>query len=83
MRGVSALHFIDRNGKECETDLKYQTLTIGLETYKNIPTKVVVASGFEKADTVLALLKGKLVDVLIMDYALAEAVEKRLDECVP
>ncbi len=78
-----ALHFIDKNGKECETDLKYQTLTIGLETYKNIPTKVVVASGFEKADTVLALLKGKLVDVLIMDYALAEAVEKRLDECVP
>ena len=73
------LHFIDRNGKECETELKYKTLTISLETYRKIPVKIVAASGSYKADSILALLRGNLVDVLIMDYELAKTVSLKLD----
>lgn len=73
------LHFIDRNGKECETELKYKTLTISLETYRKIPVKIVAASGSYKADSILALLRGNLVDVLIMDYELAKTVSPKLD----
>jgi deoxyribonucleoside regulator len=68
------LRFIDKNGNECDTSLKDRTLAIGLETYKKIPCKIVAASGSQKAESVRAILNGKLVDVLIVDYQLAKAV---------
>jgi deoxyribonucleoside regulator len=68
------LRFIDKNGNECNTSLKDRTLAIELGTYKKIPCKIVVASGSQKAESVSAILNGKLVDVLIVDYQLAKAV---------
>ncbi|SHE59211.1 sugar-binding transcriptional regulator [Lactonifactor longoviformis] len=74
-----ALHFIDLDGNECNTTLKQTTLTIDLETYRKISTKIVVASGGLKKDAILALLKGKLVDVLVIDYELAERLYEHLE----
>lgn len=69
------LRFIDENGQECESRIKHRTLSIDLEQYKLIPCKIVVASGSEKAYAVRALLRGGLVDVLIIDQHLAKALQ--------
>lgn len=68
------LRFLDKDGRECETSMKDRTLSISLDDYRKIPKRIVVASGEEKAISVMALLKGDLVDVLILDRNLAQAV---------
>ncbi len=65
------LRFIDHNGKECSTPLKDRTLSIDLEVYKKIPCKIIAASGSFKAEAVTSLLRGGLVDVLIIDLNMA------------
>lgn len=70
VRGDIALRFFDDCGRECQTDLVDRMITIGFEQFKRIKTKITVASGTEKAHTVLSALKGKLINVLIVDYAL-------------
>jgi deoxyribonucleoside regulator len=72
--GDLALRFIDRQGQECDTDLKERIIAIDLETFRNIPTKVTVASGKVKTEIVHAAIKGNLTNVLIVDYALGESL---------
>ena len=74
MVGDLALRFIDRQGQECDTDLKERIIAIDLETFRNIPTKVTVASGKVKTEIVHAAIKGNLTNVLIVDYALGESL---------
>ena len=71
------LRFLDRNGRECKTSMQERTLSIELEQYKKIPNKIIVASHVDKQESVLALLKGKLVDILIIDQRLGEKLIKR------
>ena len=47
---------------------------IGFEQFKKIDTKITIASGGYKAQTVLSALKGKLIDVLIIDYQLGRRI---------
>ncbi|MCI8326187.1 MAG: winged helix-turn-helix transcriptional regulator [Lachnospiraceae bacterium] len=70
------LRFLKKDGQECDTSLRDRTLAISLETYKKIPCKIVVASGRKKALSVDTILKGGLVDVLVMDYHLAQELMK-------
>ncbi len=77
------LRFIDCNGRECETSMKDRTYSISLETYRAIPLKVIVASGSEKANSVRALLNGKLLDVLIIDQLLARALMGTVEHWTP
>jgi len=72
--GDIMLRFFDRSGREIDSEIKERTLAIDMDTYRRIPTKIIVASGEHKAHTIQAALKGGLVDVLIVDYRLAEAV---------
>lgn len=74
VHGDLMLRFFDRDGQECETDLKARTLAIDLPTYREIPTKVIAAAGAKKAHTLLAALRGRLVNVLVTDYKLAQAI---------
>jgi len=76
-KGVVAdflLRFLDRDGKEIESTLKDMTLSIGLDDYKHIPLRIVVASGAHKSHALRAVLLGNLADVLVLDNALAEAI---------
>lgn len=70
--GDILLRFFDENGQECDTPLKDRTLSINLDEYKKIPTKIVVAADEKKAHTIRAILRGKLADVIIIDYNLAK-----------
>ena len=69
------LRFFHEKGEECDTSIRDRTVAIPVEEYKKIPTRVVVASGRGKAHAVMSLLKGNMLDVLIIDRELAEAVD--------
>lgn len=74
--GDIALRFFNKDGCECNTSLAKRMVTIDLEAFKRIPTKITVASGAWKAHALHAALKGRLIDVLIVDYKLAEALQQ-------
>ena len=68
------LRFLDQDGNELDTTIKQRTNAITLEQYRKIPLKIVVTAGAEKVYAVRALLKGNLIDVLILDQFLANAL---------
>jgi len=72
--GDIALRFINDRGEECGGDLRDRTIAIDLEKFKKINTKITIASGEHKAHTILSVLKGNLVNVLIIDYALGREI---------
>jgi DNA-binding transcriptional regulator LsrR (DeoR family) len=72
--GDLMLRFFNKEGQECNSSLKDRTLAISLECYRRIPCKIVAASGVHKAHTIKAALKGELIDVLLVDYHLARAI---------
>lgn len=72
--GDIMLRFFNRNGLECDGPLKNRTLSIDLETYRQIPTKLLVATGLYKTETLHTALNNRFCDVLIVDDALARAV---------
>lgn len=72
--GDIALRFFDKDGNECPTTLKNRMISIDLQLLKKIPQKICVASGSGKAWSIGAALKGGLIDTLIIDCALAEAL---------
>ena len=80
--GDLMLRFFDENGEECASELAARTLAIGMDTYRRIPHKLIAASGVEKAHTLRAALRGRLADVLVLDYDLADALA-RLDGLCP
>lgn len=66
------LHFLDVDGNEIESEIKKRTISIDLELYKQIPYKIVLLSGSNKAYAAKAILKGGFADVLFLDYQLAK-----------
>ena len=80
--GDIALRFFDHDGQECNTTLKERMISISMEQFKKIDRKISLVSGVSKANAVLSALKGGLVDVLILDSNLAEALLK-LSEDMP
>lgn len=72
--GDIALRFFDHDGNECPTSLSDRMITISMEQFKKIDCKISLVSGISKATTVLSALKGDLIDVLILDYKLAQEI---------
>ena len=72
--GDLLVRFIDSKGEECATDLKDRTLGISFETYRKIPTRVVVSADRNKAYAIRAILQGGLANVMILTEDLASAV---------
>ena len=77
--GDLIFRFFDQNGNECDTDMRYQCIGIPWEIYKRIPNKIIVAAGEKKKDVIIALLRGRLVDTLIIDESLARSICRSLD----
>ena len=82
--GDIALRFFDADGNECKSPLSERMIAISIDQLKRIPQKIALASGVHKAYSVRAALRGGLIDVLIIDYQLAQKLieladtEKRL-----
>jgi deoxyribonucleoside regulator len=70
-------HKIDINGRECATNIDGLVIGIDLEQLKKIPSVIGVASGVEKTDAIIAGLRGKYMDVLVIDESAALSVLSR------
>lgn len=72
--GDIVLRFYNNEGQECESDLKNRVVAIDLYDFKKIPSKIIIASGTRKTYPVVCALKGKLANILIVDYQLGKSI---------
>jgi deoxyribonucleoside regulator len=67
--------FYDSSGKQLDLAINRRIISLDLEDLRDIDTVVAVASGPFKAEAVSAAIRGGLVNVLIVDSALGQALE--------
>lgn len=67
--------FYDSSGKQLDLAINRRIISLDLEDLRDIDTVVAVASGPFKAEAVSAAIRGGLVNVLIIDSALGQALE--------
>jgi deoxyribonucleoside regulator len=67
-----------RDGLPVDEALQRRIVAVQFEDLRRIPTVVAVAGGLEKAEAILGLLRGDLVDVLVTDHLAARAVLRSL-----
>ncbi|MFI7480948.1 sugar-binding transcriptional regulator [Kocuria sp. M1R5S2] len=72
--GDACTRFFDAEGRLVSSPADERVISIDLETLKAIRTVVAVAEGAQKARAVSGALRGGLVDVLVVDRELAEAL---------
>lgn len=67
--------FYDSSGKQLDLSINRRIISLDLDDLRDIETVVAVASGDSKAEAVSAAVRGGLVNVLIVDSALGNALE--------
>jgi len=73
-RAVVAGRLVDKNGQPFEPADKSKIIGITLEKMKKIPFRLSVSSGLDKAEAILAGLKGNFATHLVTDLDTAEAI---------
>jgi deoxyribonucleoside regulator len=72
--GDLAGRFFDRDGQPVDDEWNRRVVGLTLDQISRIPTRVVAAGGPEKAEAILAAIRGRLVSVLITDEHVAKAL---------
>lgn len=67
-----------RDGLPVDDALQRRIVAVEFEDLRRIPTVIAVAGGLEKAEAILGLLRGELVDVLVTDHVAARAILRSL-----
>ena len=67
--------FFDGDGHQVDLELHRRILSVSIDELRRIPLKVAVASGAAKRIPTAAALVGGLIDVLVVDDALAFALD--------
>ncbi|WP_075290490.1 sugar-binding transcriptional regulator [Pararhizobium arenae] len=62
-------HLLDGHGRVCDYSLNRALVSLTLEEFASIPTKIGVASGLNKAGSILSVLRGNHLDTLVTDEA--------------
>lgn len=70
---VCAINF-DPHGNLVDTQLTRRIVGIDAKTLQNVPTKIGVAGGEEKAPAILGAIRGKFVNALVIDESAALAI---------
>ena len=70
--GEVCTHFFDKNGNEIIPPFRDRIIALALKDYKNIPVRIGVAGGKEKAEAIRGAIKGNYINVLITDKETAE-----------
>jgi DNA-binding transcriptional regulator LsrR (DeoR family) len=66
--------FFDAEGRPCPSPLDRRTIGISHDQLKAVPLRVGLAAGTKKLDATLALARGRVLDVLIVDAPLARSL---------
>ncbi len=72
--GDIALRFFDADGKAVEHPINERIIGLELAQIQRIPRVIGVAGGIEKFQVVRAALRGRLINVLVTDEHLAQAL---------
>jgi DNA-binding transcriptional regulator LsrR (DeoR family) len=72
--------FYDASGRECATDYRDRVVSVELDDLRRCPEVVGVTNGPRRARAVLAALRGRLVNSLVIDQQGAEALLAERDE---
>lgn len=72
--GQMAGRFYGENGAQLDLSLNRRIISVNLADIRRVATKLIVAEGAVKAQALLAAINGGLVDVLVVDPLLADAV---------
>ena len=67
-------HLLDREGRVCDYALNRSLVSLTLEDFAQIPLKIGVAAGANKAGPILSVMKGGHLDTLVTDEATAAGV---------
>jgi DNA-binding transcriptional regulator LsrR (DeoR family) len=67
-------HLLDEQGRVCDYSLNRSLVSLTLEEFASIPTKIGVASGPNKAGPILSVMRGRHLDTLVTDEATGERV---------
>jgi DNA-binding transcriptional regulator LsrR (DeoR family) len=62
-------HLLDGEGQLCDYSLNRSLVSLTLKEFASIPTKIGVASGLNKAGSILSVLRGNHLDTLVTDEA--------------
>jgi DNA-binding transcriptional regulator LsrR (DeoR family) len=62
-------HLLDRNGAPCDYSLNHSLVSLTLDEFASIPHKIGVASGPNKANPILSVMRGNHLDTLVTDEA--------------
>lgn len=71
--GDICARFIDDDGVERDTPVRHRVLAVELDDLRRIPVVVGVLSGRHKGRALRAVLRGRLLDVVVTDQAAATA----------
>jgi deoxyribonucleoside regulator len=66
--------FFDAEGRPCASPLDRRTIGISHDQLREVPLRVGLAAGTKKLDATLALVRGRVLDVLIVDAPLARSL---------
>jgi DNA-binding transcriptional regulator LsrR (DeoR family) len=72
--GDLAGRFFDTDGRPIEDEWDQRVIGLTLPQISRVPVRVVAAGGLEKAEAILAAVRGRLVSVLITDEHVASAL---------
>ncbi|KQW61917.1 MULTISPECIES: sugar-binding transcriptional regulator [Ensifer] len=67
-------HLLDDQGRVCDYSLNRSLVSLTLDEFASIPTKIGVASGPNKAGPILSVLRGRHLDTLVTDEATGERI---------
>jgi DNA-binding transcriptional regulator LsrR (DeoR family) len=67
-------HLLDRDGRVCDYALNRSLVALTLAEFAQIPLKIGVAAGANKAGPILSVMKGGHLDTLVTDEATATRV---------
>jgi DNA-binding transcriptional regulator LsrR (DeoR family) len=62
-------HLLDKDGRVCDYALNRSLVSLTLDEFAQIPTKIGVASGPNKAGPILSVMRGGHLDTLVTDEA--------------
>jgi DNA-binding transcriptional regulator LsrR (DeoR family) len=62
-------HLLDRRGAPCDYSLNHSLVSLTLDEFTSIPHKIGVASGPNKANPILSVMRGNHLDTLVTDEA--------------
>lgn len=74
--GEVCTYYYDAQGKHVDVPFSDRVIAVDLDDYLNIPTRIGVAGGKEKADAIRGAVIGKYINVLVTDLEAAAELLK-------